>query len=790
MYRIFFIVFLSVSVCFSARSQEISGVVADSVSGGGVPYAGITVEYPDTVTGCISDEQGRFSFLPLEYPLRMKASALGMTGDSIRLDAHPDRQVRLVLSPSSESLGEVTVYGNARLTSLTENGLSYKMSANERAQDENTLQALGYVPLVQVDYDGKISVQGSSEYSIYLNGRPYEMAQTSPKAFLETLPASSVSKVEVITNPTSKYGPDAGRYVINIVLKTPSVDGYAVNLGGGGNSQPHADGSLLGMVRKGKVDFSMTYNYGLDGQRDQPVEIAYSQPGSDGEGPREWGTKGYGDGDWHTHTLRAMLKWQIDSLNTLYADAHGRINQTNITDHWEQTSPDRETEPRITWLDNTNKTTSGTAEANVIYRRYAADDKDTERFTLGYHFTYNPDKRHLTQHRYGDGLEGNSSLQHTDGGMTEHSGLASYLWDISSRHDIRFSAKNVYRSGDTHSLDTGSTTEQLYSMDYDNNVVEGGIAYSGRVGRTMLEAGVKFNHDHFSMRLPQDAADNFSNNNFYLMPSASVYWMAADRHALYLNYSTSIRRPSVQMLNPFASSSNDYSISQGNPLLKAQYAHETWLSWFYNGPHNLSLMVGLIYSHNDDMIQPYDYLNADNKVVSTYGNLGTGDQGTMMFNLRWDARKWLVVSADGNGGVRHLTAPGIGLDQKDWFYSLTPKVDFLLPEHYRLGASAGIYKNLPDPWSTKNTLKMYSFYASKSFLKGRLNVSVTANSPFSKYHKTIETTRLPSIRTTQTNYITARSFGISLSYSFGSGQKVNLQRDRTMQSADQTTGVN
>ena len=77
----------------------------------------------------------------------MKASALGMTGDSIRLDAHPDRQVRLVLSPSSESLGEVTVYGNARLTSLTENGLSYKMSANERAPDENTLQALGYVPL-------------------------------------------------------------------------------------------------------------------------------------------------------------------------------------------------------------------------------------------------------------------------------------------------------------------------------------------------------------------------------------------------------------------------------------------------------------------------------------------------------------------------------------------------------------------------------------------------------------------------------------------------------------------
>ena len=78
MYRILFIVFLSVSVCFSARSQEISGVVADSVSGGGVPYAGITVEYPDTVTGCISDEQGRFRLLAPVNPLRVKGTAPGM----------------------------------------------------------------------------------------------------------------------------------------------------------------------------------------------------------------------------------------------------------------------------------------------------------------------------------------------------------------------------------------------------------------------------------------------------------------------------------------------------------------------------------------------------------------------------------------------------------------------------------------------------------------------------------------------------------------------------------------
>ena len=104
--------------------------------------------------------------------------------------------------------------------------------------------------------------------------------------------------------------------------------------------------------------------------------------------------------------------------------------------------------------------------------------------------------------------------------------------------------------------------------------------------------------------------------------------------------------------------------------------------------------------------------------------------------------------------------------------------------------NGGLYKNALASWTENKPIYMYSFYANKSFLKGRLNVSVTANSPFNKYIKSCSTTTLPDIITTQTNYITARSFGINLSYSFGSGQKVNVQRDRTLRATDQSTGVN
>lgn len=686
--------------------------------------------------------------------------------------------------PSVEELGEIIVKGKARLTSLTDNGFVYRMAGNKRAQDENILQALSYVPLINIDGDGDIKVQGSSSYSLYLDGRPYEMAQKSPKAFLESLPASSISKVEVITKPSNDYAPTDKRYIINIILKSPFVEGYVASIGGGGNTQPKANGNVMGMIKRGKIEASMTYDYNLNGQRNQPVNIVYSKPNSTDNNRQEWEARSKGDGNWQTHTMRAMLKWSIDSLNTLYADAHARINRTDLTGKWEENSP---ANSAFSHFNNINDYTAGTAEANVMFRNYSAKNKNTEKLTIGYHFTYNPDKRNLVQER-----EGGNTYQITEGGMREHTGLGSWLWTVHPQHKLRFTVKDIYRHGNTDSKSIMSLgeNENFYSMSYRNNIMEGRISYTGRVGNTWLYASLAVNEDHFKMHLPQDASNNFSNNHFYLMPSASAYWSLGERNTFQLDYSTSIARPTVQMLNPYTNINDGYSVSRGNPLLKAEYKHNISLDWTYNGSNNLTLFLRTNYAHSNDVIQFYKYHDTDSKLVSTYGNLGSTDEVSFMWNLQWNYWSWLNFSVNGNAGKRFLSAKSINLSQRDWFYNITPQIDFLLPNHYRLGSSMGIYHNVPAPWTTQNTLTMYSFYASKSFLKGKLNVSVMANSPFSKYHKNIVDTRLSDIRVQQTNYLTARSFGLNISYSFGSGQKVSLRRDRMMQSTDQATGVN
>lgn len=777
-----------IAVWSIAIAQTIKVGVIDKTTSEPIPFATVVVEYGDTITGGMADTDGIFSFVPRSLPLNLKVSGFGMKENSMNISTMPDSLVTVELAPGAIELQEVAVIG--RLTTQTDSGISYNMAANRRAQSENTLQSLSYVPLVNVDADGSISVQGSSSYSLYLNGRPYEMAQTSPKIFLESLPASSIAKVEVITHPDNRFGADSQRYILNIVLKQPLLEGYVLNLGAGGNTQPAANGSIMGMVKKNKIDAAINYSYNLNGQRHQPTDITYTENDERGDVSHIWENKGKGDGDWHTHTVRAMLQWEIDSLNTLYADAHGQILQTNITDNNVQAElfPIVET-PEI-FISNLSKYTSGSAEANLIYRNYFKDDTETERITAGYHYTYNPDRRHLTQNKKSGETKYPEYTQRTDGGLNAHTALFSYLLRPSLYHSVRFTASDMYRMGKTESsyaYENGSVMPGS-SMRYTNNIAALNITYAGWLGKVYCMLSAKGNHDHFSMRLPHMPILDYKRDRFYFLPSASLFWRPDNYNALYLDYSTNLNRPGIDMLNPFESSVNDLSVNRGNPDLKAQYNHDIALTWYLTKIRNLTLATSVQYTHTSDVILS-DYFTENEKLVYTYSNFGKANQAEISVNMMYEPTNWVKLALDGSVGKRWLHSESPYLRQTDMVYRVIPRVDFYLPNHFRIGGKYGYYKNLPDPCSSRSALTLYSFYVSKSFLSGRLNVSVTANSPFTKYNHGKTVTTLPSMVTEQNNYMTARSFGINLSYSFGGGQKVRIERDRTLNSADQKTGV-
>lgn len=762
--------------------------VIEKDTGEKIPYPSIVIEYTDSVVRDIADMNGEYVFKPLSYPLKIKANGFGMVENSVNISNMPDSTVIIELTPGSIELNEITV--NGKLVTQTNSGISYNMSANKRAQEENTLQSLSYVPLVNVSPDGSISVQGSSNFTLYLNGRPYEMAQTDPKIFLESLPASSIKKVEVITHEDNKLGADTKGYIINIVLKSPILEGYILNLNGGGNTQPSAKGSVTGMFKKNKIDASIGYNYNLNGQRDQPYDITYSEKDNLDEISNIWKTEGTGNGDWHTHTIRAMLKWEFDSLNTLYADAHGQIQQTNLNGDLTQSYIFPENNSQLIHINNVSKYTSGSAEANLIFRNYYNDDTGTERITAGYHYTYNPDKRKILQTQTIGNDMPNTNLQKTNGGLNAHSTLISYLIKPSVYHSFRLTARDTYRIGNTESW---YNNEEMLdnpdnSMTYRNNITDLTLSYAGWIGNVYALMSIKGNYDYFSMSLPQTPNLDYKRNRWYVLPSASLYWRPTQNNSLNLNYTTDLQRPGIDQLNPFESSTNDHLIERGNPNLKAQFNHNLSVSWYCTGIDNLTLVTSLNYVHSENVILPYSYSEGD-IMVSSFSNFGKSNYGEIAVYGEYNLKNWSSISLDFGLGKRWLKSDTPILRQNDVAIRITPKIDFYLPSHWRIGGQFGYYKNLPNPWSTRTSLTLYSFYLNKSFLSGRLNLTITANSPFNKYNHSKVITNLHGMNTVQNNYITARSFGINLSYSFGGGKNVKIERDNTLESKDQHTGV-
>lgn len=786
MRKIITLVALLSAIC--ASSGNILVKVIEQDSNDAVPFASLTIEYPDTIISAVTDIEGRFSLTPLTLPFILKANGFGLKESLVELSALPDSVLTISLEKGTTELQEISVIG--RLTTQTDSGISYNMAADHRIGNENALQSLSYVPLVSVDPDGEISVQGTSLFSLYLNGHPNEIAQTSPKAFLESLPASSIAKVEVITRPDNKYGGDAQRYILNIILKQPLLNGYMVNLSAGGNSQPAANGSSMGMIKKNKVDAAIEYNYNLNGQRNQPNEIIYTEKNSNGDDSHMWSTAGKGDGDWHTHTIRAMLKWDIDSLNSLYADAHGQISQTDITEEIVQKQMFPISDATDINIRNRTEYSAGSAEANLIYRNYFKDRTGTERITAGYHYTYNPDLRHITQDRRAGDTQYPKFIQRTDGGLNTHSGLFSYLLQPSSYHSVRFTISDTYREGHSESKYSyhGNIEDYGSSMRYANNIAALNVAYAGWIGKVYCSASVKGNYDYFSMHLPQTPELNYKRNSIYVFPAILLYWRPDSYDALYLNYSTDIIRPGIDMLNPFESSLNDLSISRGNPDLKAQYNHKLTLSWYLTRIKNLTLAASIGYTHSEDVILT-DYFVEKEKMIYTFSNFGLSDQTEVTLDLSYNPTDWVSLSVNGSIGKRWLHSDRPKLTQNDLNYNISPRIDFYLPKHYRLGAKFGQYKNLPGPWSAKSTISVYSFFASKSFFSGRLNISVQLNSPFNKYILNRTKTELHSMATEQKNYMTGRSFGINISYSFRGGQNVGVERDRSLESKDMDTGV-
>ena len=670
-----------------------------------------------------------------------------------------------------QTLDEVVVAQRRKLIKNDIDKLTYDVQHDKTAQTKTTLEILKKIPLVTVDGQENIRVQGSTSFKVYRNGHPDpSLSGQNLKDILKAIPASTIKRIEVITDPGAKYDAEGTTAILNIVMMSNTkLQGVSGNV----NSDVNTHGSVrLGTyltTKVGKLTTTVNYNY-MNQSRKQTEnnrEEVYNYVKT-GEQKREYGTNSTAA---TIHFGNISASYEIDSLNLMTASANffgykADANTQNTNERWDKNS-------LLIYKFDNNMTTPGYSDLN-LGGRFDYQHKthlDGEVLTLSYMLAATRPQttfRQTYSNMVNFPVSYTSYDQNTRERFTEHTFQIDYVRPFGKHHKIESGTKYILRNNNSTSLmDYQGTTPDMESkFKHKAQVAAAYLSYILTAGKWAARAGLRYEFTRMKASYPDGSnADYHANLNDWV-PSASLQYKISDGQTLKFSYNTSINRPGIGYLNP-AIISTPTAVSFGNANLGSSRNQKLQLEYMLV-TSKLTLQLSPYYSFTNNGIGRILY-EQNRKDVSTFQNIlkskifgissytawtpFTGTSFTLNASMRY-ARITLPTPYIKNSGC------GGGI-----YFDWEQKIPWKLTLTTSLGGEYG--NRVYNPYAIEGHWFYYNFTLTRRFLKDKLTVSLSAESPFVKERST--TYRI--VQGDYTGYERAvmkpQCFKIGLSWKFG-----------------------
>ena len=670
-----------------------------------------------------------------------------------------------------QTLDEVVVAQRRKLIKNDIDKLTYDVQHDKTAQTKTTLEILKKIPLVTVDGQENIRIQGSTSFKVYRNGHPDpSLSGQNLKDILKAIPASTIKRIEVITDPGAKYDAEGTTAILNIVMMSSSkLQGVSGNV----NSKIDSYGSVrLGTyltTKVGKLTTTVNYNYANQNkkQTESYREEAYNYVKT-GEQKREYGTNSTAA---TIHFGNISASYEIDSLNLMTASANffgykADANTQNTNERWDKNS-------LLIYKFDNNMTTPGYSDLN-LGGRFDYQHKthlDGEVLTLSYMLAATRPQttfRQTYSNMVNFPVSYTSYDQNTRERFTEHTFQIDYVRPFGKHHKIESGTKYILRNNNSTSLmDYQGTTPDMESkFKHKAQVAAAYLSYILTAGKWAARAGLRYEFTRMKASYPDGSnADYHANLNDWV-PSASLQYKISDGQTLKFSYNTSINRPGIGYLNP-AIISTPTAVSFGNANLGSSRNQKLQLEYMLV-TSKLTLQLSPYYSFTNNGIGRILY-EQNRKDVSTFQNIlkskifgissytewtpFTGTSFTLNASMRY-ARITLPTPSTKNSGC------GGGI-----YFNWEQKLPWDLTLTTSIGGEYG--NRIYNPYAIEGRWFYYNFTLTRLFFKDKLTVSLSANSPFSKD----KATTYNIVRGDYTGYersvMYPRYFNIGFSWSFG-----------------------
>ena len=691
------------------------------------------------------------------------------------------------------TLDEVVVAQRRKLIKNDIDKLTYDVQHDKTAQTKTTLEILKKIPLVTVDGQENIRVQGSTSFKVYRNGHPDpSLSGQNLKDILKAIPASTIKKIEVITDPGAKYDAEGTTAILNIVMMSNTkLQGISGNV----NSDVDTHGSVrLGTyltTKVGKLTTTVNYNYMHQSrkQTENYREEVYNYVKT-GEQKHEYGTNSTAA---TIHFGNISASYEIDSLNLLTASTNFfgykvDANTQNTNERWDNNS-------QLIYKFDNNMTTPGYSVID-IGGRFDYQHKthlDGEILTLSYMLAATRQHtifRQMYNNMVNFPVNYTSYDQNTRERFTEHTFQIDYVRPFGKHHKIESGTKYILRNNNSTSLmDYQGTTPDMESkFKHNAQVAAAYLSYIFTAGKWAARAGLRYEFTRMQASYPDGSNPDYHANLNDWVPSASLQYKISDGQTLKFSYNTSINRPGIGYLNP-AIISTPTAVSFGNANLGSSRNQKLQLEYMLV-TSKLTLQLSPYYSYTNNGIANIIY-EQNRKDVSTYQNVLKSKVFGISSYTEWTPFTGTSFTLNASMRYARITLPTPSIKNSGCgggiYFNWEQKIPWKLTLTTSIGGEYG--NRVYDPYAIEGHWFYYDFTLTRRFFKDKLTVSISAESPFINERSTTYRIVQGDYTGYERSVMYPKYFHIGFSWSFGK-LKASVERAARSIENDDLVGSN
>lgn len=770
-------------VAFSQQSKfGIIGRVIDSASKKPSAYA--TINLLDakraSITSAYSLENGNFTLrFSQAGSYIIEVSSVGYVISETSIVVKEEQTMvnagDIFISAATGSLQEVTVVSRKKIIEQRPGMLVYNAENDLTNKGGTAADVLRKAPVLNVDAQGNVSMRGSSNLKILINGKYSGQMARSPADALNMMPADIIKSVEVITTPSAKYDAEGAAGVINIITKkgrknvNGTLEASASNMEQMFNPRISSANdkwnfNLAGHLHRLRQKESFTLNRE---QKENGTTTLLLNQESEKDNAAPHGSADFSivyTPDSVTEISLGSVswfgKWPEDSrLQTAV-----RLPNGSVTEQYSQA-----TDAAMKFLGS---------DINIAYNRKFK--RPGQEITLLAQYSPSSDKSNY----YFSQLDGANSLlyQEYNNSKTknrEWTLQADYIQPLSAagKHSLETGFKIIQRNvGNNYNvLVSGQQPDEMlpapdrsdyfkYSQDVyaayamlkanmkNNWYVEAGA----RVEETRLEG-------NFAVTL-----NKFENRFTNFVPTATVSKKINEEQTIGFSYTKRLTRPYIWDLNPNANASDPKNIISGNPALNPEIAHQAELTYGFNGGADFFLNTALFWRQTDNAIVDFTSTDPDGISFTSKQNLAANKQYGLNFSSFISfSPKW---SINGNINVNYLdySSDALQILRKGWAADVNLNMTFKLPERYTIQAFGEYDSHEVNLQGYETSGYFYSFAVKKELPSKKITITASAINPFSQYIKQTVFAESPSFVSTLQNRRFQRAFKLTINWEFGS----------------------